>query len=167
MRADLSGDRVRRRRKRRRARRNRDQEAAGDQGCARPVRRRSGGRQEGAVRRRVQPLQAHPLHERQEERRRIAEIQHRHARPDGLRQDLPRPDAGKDPERAVRHRRRHEPDRGRLRRRGRRKHPAAAHPERRLRRRARPATRSTRSPARARTRRSRATSAARACSRRF
>ena len=120
----------------------------------------------------LQPLQAHPLHERQEERRRAAKVQHRHARPDGLRQDLPRPDAGEDPERALRHRRRHEPDRGRLRRRGRRKHPAAADPERRLRRRARPARhhlhrrdRQDR-PQEREPRRSRATSAARACSKR-
>ncbi len=36
--------------------------------------------------------------------------------PTGLRQDLPRPDAGPDAQRAVRDRRRHRADRGRLRR---------------------------------------------------
>ncbi len=63
-------------------------------------------------------------------------------------------------------------DRGGLRRRGRREHPAQADPGRRLRHEARrdaassTSTRSTRSPARARTRRSPATCRARACSRR-
>ena len=55
-------------------------------------------------------------------------------RADRLRQDLPRPDAGPDAQRAVRDRRRHRADRGRLRRRGRREHPAQADPGRRLRR---------------------------------
>ena len=54
--------------------------------------------------------------------------------PDGLRQDAARPDAREDPQRAVRDRRRHRADRGRLRRRGRREHPAQADPGRRLRR---------------------------------
>ena len=42
--------------------------------------------------------------------------------PDRLRQDAAGPDAGQDPQRPVRHRRRHQPDRGGLRRRGRREH---------------------------------------------
>ncbi len=46
----------------RRFRRAGDQEAPGDQGDSRPVCRRPGRRQEGPVRGRVQPLQAHPLH---------------------------------------------------------------------------------------------------------
>ena len=50
------------------------------------------------------------------------------ARPDRLRQDLPRPDPGQDAQRALRHRRRDGPHRGRLRGRGRREHPAQAHP---------------------------------------
>ena len=54
--------------------------------------------------------------------------------PDRLRQDAARPDAGQDPQRAVRDRRRHRADRGRLRRRGRREHPPEADPGRRLRR---------------------------------
>ena len=90
---------------------------------------------------------------------------------DRLRQDLPRADAGQDPRRPVRNRGRHRADRGRLRRRGRREHPAQAHSGRRPRRQgggtgSSTSTRSTRSPARARTRRSPATSPARACSRR-
>ena len=56
--------------------------------------------------------------------------------PDRLRQDPPRPDAGPDAQRALRHRRRHRTDRGRLRGRGRREHPPQADPGRRLRRQA-------------------------------
>ena len=59
--------------------------------------------------------------------------------PTGSRQDAARPDARPGPRRAVLHRRRDLADRGRLRRRGRREHPAAAHPGGRLRRRPRPA----------------------------
>src|SRR6478735_1747103 len=51
-----------------------------------------------------------------------------------MRQDAARADAGEDPERAVRDRRRDRPDRSRLRRRGRREHPPEADPGRRLRR---------------------------------
>ena len=54
--------------------------------------------------------------------------------PTGLRQDAAGPDDGPAPQRAVRHRRRHGPDRGRLRRRRRREHPAQADPGGRLRR---------------------------------
>ena len=48
--------------------------------------------------------------------RRGRQVQHPGHRPDRLRQDLPRPDAGPDAQRAVRDRRRHRADRGRLRR---------------------------------------------------
>ena len=54
--------------------------------------------------------------------------------PTGLGQDAPGPDARPRPRRAVLHRRRHLAHRGRLRRRGRREHPPAAHPGGRLRR---------------------------------
>ena len=67
-------------------------------------------------------------------RGRAGQVQHPAARPDRLRQDAPGPDPRPHAERAVRHRRRHRPDRGRLRRRGRREHPAQADPGRRLRR---------------------------------
>ena len=67
-------------------------------------------------------------------RRRAGEVQHPGHRADRLRQDLPRPDPGPDAQRPVRDRRRHRADRGRLRRRGRREHPAQADPGRRLRR---------------------------------
>ena len=66
-------------------------------------------------------------------RGRAPEVEHPPARPDRLRQDAARADAGADPERPVRDRRRHRADRGRLRRRGRREHPAEADPGRRLR----------------------------------
>ena len=56
--------------------------------------------------------------------------------PHRLRQDLPGADPGQAAERAVRHRRRHGAHRGGLRRRGRREHPAQAHPGGRLRRQA-------------------------------
>ena len=69
-------------------------------------------------------------------RRRAGQEQHPAARPHGLRQDPARPDAGAHPQRPVRHRRRHGAHRGRLRRRGRREHPAQADPGRRLRRQA-------------------------------
>ena len=62
------------------------------------------------------------------------QVEHPADRADRLRQDLPRPDPGQDAQRAVRHRRRHRADRGRLRRRGRREHPAQADPGRGLRR---------------------------------
>ena len=65
---------------------------------------------------------------------RAAEVEHPAARPDRLRQDAARPDARPHPQRPVRDRRRHGADRGRLRRRGRREHPAQAHPGGRLRR---------------------------------
>jgi ATP-dependent Clp protease ATP-binding subunit ClpX len=91
--------------------------------------------------------------------------------PDRLGQDAAGPDPGAHPQRPVRDRRRHQPDRGRLRRRGRREH----HPERCCRTptttssgpsaASSTSTRSTRSRARATTRRSRATCRARACSR--
>ena len=54
--------------------------------------------------------------------------------PTGCGKTLPRPDPGPDAQRPVRHRRRHRADRGRLRRRGRREHPAQADPGGRLRR---------------------------------
>ena len=66
-------------------------------------------------------------------RRRAAEVEHPAARPDRLRQDAARADARADPQRPVRDRRRDRAHRGRLRRRGRREHPAEADPGRRLR----------------------------------
>ena len=89
------------------------------------------------VRRGLQPLQADPVrrrHPARRGRRRAGQVQHPAARPDRLRQDPARPDPGPAAERAVRHRRRHRADRGRLRRRGRREHPAQADPGGRLRR---------------------------------
>ena len=59
--------------------------------------------------------------------------------PTGSGQDAPGADPGPGPGRALLHRRRDLADRGGLRRRGRREHPAAPDPGRRLRRRARPA----------------------------
>ncbi len=110
---------------------------------------------------------------RGDRRRRAREEQHPARRPDRLRQDPAGADAGPHPGRAVLHRRRHRPDRSRLRRRRRREHPAAPAAGGRLQRPARPSaasstsTRSTRPPAsRATTPASPATSRARACSRR-
>ena len=68
--------------------------------------------------------------------RRAGQVQHPAARPDRLGQDAAGPDPGPDAQRPVRDRRRHRADRGRLRRRGRREHPAQADPGRRLRRQA-------------------------------
>ena len=63
-------------------------------------------------------------------RRRARKEQHPAARPTGCGKTLLRADARAHPQRAVRDRRRHGADRGRLRRRGRREHPAEADPER-------------------------------------
>ena len=94
--------------------------------------------QEDPVGRRLQPLQAHPVRQtprpRPPRRRRAGEVEHPAARPHRLRQDAAGPDAGPHAQRALRHRRRHRAHRGRLRGRGRREHPAQAHPGRRLRR---------------------------------
>ena len=109
-------------------------QAAGDLRRPRRVRRRPGGVQAHAVGRGLQPLQARADDAVRRQRHRAAEVQHPAARPDGLRQDAARPDARPDPQRPVRDRRRHGADRGRLRRRGRREHPAQAHPGGRLRR---------------------------------
>jgi hypothetical protein len=93
-------------------------------------------------------------------RHRAPEVEHPADRAHRVGQDAARPDPGPHAQRPLRHRRRHRPHRGRLRGRGRREHPAQAHPGRRLRHQARrdrgssTSTRSTRSPARPRTRRS-------------
>ena len=111
--------------------------AEADRDLRRPagVRRRPGDREADALGRRLQPLQARPDDaERHRGRDRAAEVEHHAARPDRLRQDAARPDAGADPQRPVRDRRRHRAHRGRLRRRGRREHPPEADPGRRLRR---------------------------------
>ena len=146
-------------------------EAGRDQEGPRPVRDRPGARQEDPRGRGPQPLQAHRL-AAGHRRRRAAEVEHPADRADRLGQDAARADAGALPPGAVRDRRRHQPHRGRLRRRGRREHHPQPAAERRLRRRevrsaaSSTSTRSTRSRARATTRRSPATSRARACSRR-
>ena len=75
-----------------------------------------------------------PAQGRPRRARRAGQVQHPADRPDRLRQDPPRADPRPDAQRAVRDRRRHRADRGRLRRRGRREHPAQADPGRRLRR---------------------------------
>ena len=81
-------------------------------------------RQARAVGRRPQPLQA-PRACQQEQRRRAGEVEHPADRPDRLRQDAACADAGPHHRRALHHGRRHDADRSRLCRRGRRKH----HPE--------------------------------------
>ncbi len=73
---------------------------AGDlQGSGR-LRRRPAARQESALGRGPQPLQAHQF-VRQERRRRAGEIEHHADRPDRLRQDAAGPDAGAHSRRAV------------------------------------------------------------------
>jgi len=94
------------------------------------------------VRRRLQPLQAHPgalddpVSRRPHRRHRDREEQHPAHRSDRLRQDLPRPDSREASQCALRGRGCHGAHRGGLRRRRRREHPAQAHPVRRLRRQA-------------------------------
>ena len=109
-----------------------------DQVRARPVRHQPGAGQEGPLGRGLQPLQAGQRRPRRR-RRRAPEVERAARRADRLRQDAARPDARPRPRRPVLHRRRDVADRGRLRRRGRREHPAAAHPGGRLRRRPGPA----------------------------
>ena len=93
--------------------------------------------------------------------------------PTGSGKNAARPYACKDPERSLRDVRRNDADGGGLCGRGRRKHPSKTHPECRLRYREGAARhhlyrpRSTRSRERAKTSPSRATSRAKACSRRF
>ena len=115
-------------------RRRQAPQPAPDQGRARPVRHQPGAGQEGPVGRGLQPLQAGQR--RPPGRRgRAPEVERAAGRTDRQRQDAAGPDPGPGPGRAVLHRRRDLADRGRLRRRGRREHPAAAHPGGRLRRR--------------------------------
>ena len=109
-----------------------------DQVRARPVRHQPGAGQEGPLGRGLQPLQAGQRRPRGR-RGRAPEVERPARRADRLRQDAARPDARPGPRRPVLHRRRDVADRGRLRRRGRREHPAAAHPGGRLRRRPGPA----------------------------
>ena len=73
--------------------------------------------------------------------RRNRQVEHPADRPDRLRQDAAGPHAGPHPQRAVRHRRRHHADRGRLRRRRRREPAAQAAARGRLRPRSGPARR--------------------------
>ena len=102
------------------------------------------------VRRGPQPLQApdarwragrrrHAAGRAAPERRRDRQEQRPADRPDRQRQDAAGQDAGAHPQRPVRDRRRDDAHRSRLRRRGRREHPAQAAAERRLRPRSRPA----------------------------
>ena len=105
---------------------------------ARRLRDRPGPRQARALGRGAQPLQA-PRARRQEQRRRAGEVEHPAGRPDRLRQDAAGADAGAHHRRAVHHGRRHDADRSRLCRRGRREHHPEAAAGRRLQCRARAA----------------------------
>ena len=131
---------------------------------------RPGPRQEGALGRRSQSLQAHQPRQ-QEQRRRARQVQHPAGRPDRLRQDAAGPDAGPHPRCAVHDGRRHDADRSRLCRRGRREHHPEAAADRPTTTSSAPSaassisTRSTRSAASPTTPPSPATCRARACSR--
>ena len=98
------------------------------------LRRRAGGGQADARRSRCTTTTSASRWQAGDGEVELAEVQHPAARADRLRQDAARADACADPQRPVRDRRRHGADRGRLRRRGRREHPAEADPGRRLRR---------------------------------
>ena len=109
-------------------------QAAGDLRVPERLRGRAGVRQEDPLGGRLQPLQAGAGRTPPSTTGRAGQVQHPAARADRVWQDAAGPDAGPDAQRALRHRRRHRPDRGRLRRRGRREHPAEADPGGRLRR---------------------------------
>ena len=109
-------------------------QAPGDLRVPERLRDRPGVRQEDPVGGGLQPLQAGPGRSGPGVRGRAGQVEHPPARTDRLRQDAAGPDPGPDAQRALRHRRRHGADRGRLRRRGRREHPPQADPGRRLRR---------------------------------
>ena len=99
---------------------------AGDQEVPRRVRDRPGAGQEEAGGRGLQPLQAHRDQQAaRPQRRRAHQVEHPAHRPHRHRQDAARPDPGPAALRPLHDRRRHDPHRGRLRRRGRREH----HPE--------------------------------------
>ena len=99
---------------------------------------RPGPRQEGALGRGPQSLQAAQPSD-QAQRRRTGEVEHPADRPDRLRQDAAGADAGAHPRRAVHDGGRHDADRSRLCRRGRREHHPEALAVGRLQRRARAA----------------------------
>ena len=99
-------------------------DAARDLQGAGRLRDRPGPRQAGALGRGPQPLQAAGARA-EEQRHRDRQVEHPAGRPDRLRQDAAGADAGAHPGRAVHHGGRHDADRGRLCRRGRREH----HPE--------------------------------------
>ena len=110
-------------------------DAAGDLQGARRLRDRPGPRQARALGRGAQPLQA-AQPRRQGRRRRARQVEHPARRPDRLRQDPARADAGAHLRRAVHDGRRDDADRGRLCRRGCREHHPQAAPVLRLQRRA-------------------------------
>ena len=105
---------------------------------ARRLRHRPGQGQEGAVGGCPQPLQA-PQPRDEEQRRRAGQVEHHADRPDRFGQDAAGPDSRPHHRRAVHDVRRDDPDRSRLRRRGRREHHPEASAGRRLQCRACPA----------------------------
>ena len=86
---------------------HRHPDPARDQGTARRLRDRPGPGQEGPGGRRAQPLQAAGPRRGARPGDRARQVEHPADRPDRLRQDPAGPDPGPDPQRPVRHRRRH------------------------------------------------------------
>ena len=86
---------------------HRHPDPARDQGPARRLRHRPGPGQEGSGRRRAQPLQAARPRRGARPGRRARQVEHPADRSDRLRQDPAGPDPGPDPQRPLRHRRRH------------------------------------------------------------
>ena len=104
----------------------RHSDAEGNPQGSRRLRHRPGSRQEGALGRRPQSLQAAQPSD-QAQRRRAGEVEHPADRADRLGQDAAGADAGAHPRRAVHHGGRHHAHRSRLCRRGRGEHhPQAA-----------------------------------------
>ena len=93
---------------------------------------RPGPRQARPLGRGPQPLQAAQPRRQDRQRGRARQVEHPADRPDRLRQDAARADAGADPRRALHHGRRDDADRSRLCRRGRREHHPQAAPGVRL-----------------------------------
>ena len=101
-----------------------------DKKIPRPVRNGPGTGQKGAVRGRIQPLQARGPGQGRQRRCRAGKGQRAHDRSDRHRQDTAGQNPGQEAQGSVRHRRRYDSDRSGVRGRRRGEYPSQADPER-------------------------------------